>query len=68
MSKSLNLQEPFVLEIVFKLLIVKLFFVFFISYSEEKGGGFLKELEKMQDPALSMEEKEKIQQEASPLI
>jgi len=68
LSKSLNLQEPFVLEIVFKLLIVKLFFVFFISYSEEKGGGFLKELEKMQDPSLSMEEKEKIQQEASPLI
>lgn len=66
LSKSLNLQEPFVLEIVFKLLIVKLFFVFFISYSE--GKGFLKELERMQDPSLSMEEKEKIQQEASPLI
>jgi len=68
LSKSLNLQEPFILEIVFKLLIVKLFFLFFISYPEEKAGGFLKELEKMQDPSLSMEEKEKIQQEASPLI
>ena len=66
LSKSLNLQEPFVLEIVFKTLIVKLFFVFFISYSEEKS--FLKELEKTQDPSLSMEEKEKIQQEAFPLI
>ncbi|CAI2162063.1 11674_t:CDS:2 [Funneliformis geosporum] len=35
-------------------------------YSEEKS--FLKELEKTQDPSLSMEEKEKIQQEAFPLI
>lgn len=68
LSNSLNLQEPFLLEIVFKLLAIKLFFIFFINYSEEETSAFSRGWEKMQDPSLSMEEKEKIQQEISPLV
>jgi hypothetical protein len=68
LNSSLNLQEPFLLEIIFKLLIVKLFFAFFINYSEKEAGGISKELGRMQDPSLSVEEKEEIQQEISPLI
>jgi len=68
LNDSLNLQEPFLLEIIFKLLIVKLFFAFFISYSEKEVGTLSKGLEKMQDPSLSVEEKVEIQQEVSPLF
>jgi len=68
LSSSLNLQEPFLLEIVFKLLVIKLFFIFFINYSEEETSAFSRGWEKMQDPSLSVEEKEKIQQEISPLV
>ena len=68
LNESLNLQETFLLEIVFKLLVVKLFFAFFVSYSEEEASAFSKGWERMQDPSLSTEEKEKIQQEISPLM
>jgi hypothetical protein len=68
LSGLLDLQEPFLVEIIFKLLIVKLFFAFFINYSEKETGDLSKRLERMQDPSLSVEEKEEIQQEISPLF
>jgi hypothetical protein len=68
LSGLLDLQEPFLVEIIFKLLIVKLFFAFFINYSEKEARDLSKRLERMQDPSLSVEEKEEIQQETSPLV
>ena len=64
-SKTLGLHNHLFLEIIFKLVIIEIFFAW-ISYSETII--VWENMEKIRDPSLSAEEKEQLQEEASPLV
>ena|SRR6185312_16659873 len=64
-SKVLGLHNHLFLEIIFKLIIIEIILVL-ICYSETKI--VWENMEKIRDPYLSVEEKEQLQEEASPLV
>ena len=64
-SKTLGLHNHLFLEIIFKLVIIEIFFAW-IFYSETII--VWENMEKIRDPSLSVEEKEQLQEEASPLV
>ena len=64
-SKALGLHNHLFLEIIFKLVIIEIVLLW-ISYSATKI--VWENMEKIRDPYLSVEEKEQLQEEASPLV
>ena len=65
-GKHLKLEKHLWVEIIFKLIIIKLIY-HLVAYSEAKMTDFQENAERLQNPNLSMEEKEQISQEVSPL-
>src|SRR6185369_2340759 len=64
-SKALGLHDRLFLEIIFKLVIIEIVFLL-IYYSETMI--VWENMEKIRDPYLSVEEKEQLQEEASPWV
>jgi len=64
-SKTLGLHNHLFLEIIFKLVIIEIFFLL-IFYSETII--VWENMEKIRDPSLSVEEKEQLNEEASPWV